>query len=113
HRPTPADPPGLFRLGDQAAVIPSFCGDGMAIALHSGRLAARMIAAGADAGAYHRRLRADLHRQVRLAAWLQRAVQAWPGPILAGLGLAPRMLGLLAAWTRVPDHALRREGLAA
>ena len=40
-----ADEPGLFRLGDQAAVIPSFCGDGMAIALHSAKLAAQGRAA--------------------------------------------------------------------
>jgi len=111
HRAAPGDPPGLFRLGDQAAVIPSFSGDGMAIALHSGRLAARMIADGADAGDYHTALRDDLRRQVRLATGMQRAADAWPGPILAALGLAPRLLGLLAAWTRVPPRALRRVGL--
>lgn len=33
--------PGLFRLGDQAAVIPSLAGEGIAIALASGILAAR------------------------------------------------------------------------
>lgn len=32
---------GLFRLGDQAAVIPSFAGEGIGIALASGMLAAR------------------------------------------------------------------------
>ena len=39
--PRPDDP--VFRLGDQAAVIPSFCGDGMAIALHSAVLAAETV----------------------------------------------------------------------
>ena len=41
HRESPATATGLFRLGDQVAVIPSLTGDGVAIALHSGTLAAR------------------------------------------------------------------------
>jgi flavin-dependent dehydrogenase len=82
---------GVFRLGDQAAVIPSFCGDGMAIALHSGRLAAEALLAGRDAAAYHRALRRDATRPVRLAHTLYRltrsravrslavsAAQRWP-----------------------------------
>jgi flavin-dependent dehydrogenase len=113
HRASPKDSDSLFRLGDQAAVIPSFSGDGMAIALHSGRLAARMIASGAGARAYHARLRADLARQVRLATWLQRATDAWPGPVLAALSVMPQALRLLAAWTRVPEAALRRTGVGA
>ena len=35
HRPASGDVPSLFRLGDQAGVIPSFSGDGMSIALHT------------------------------------------------------------------------------
>ncbi len=35
----PDDPEGLYRLGDQMAVIPSFSGDGMAIAMHTAILA--------------------------------------------------------------------------
>lgn len=35
--------PGLYRLGDQIAVIPSFSGDGMAIALHTATFAVRAI----------------------------------------------------------------------
>ncbi|WP_164158328.1 hypothetical protein, partial [Sandarakinorhabdus rubra] len=58
---------GLWRLGDQAAVIPSFCGDGMAIALESGRLAAAMLAAGAIAADYQRALLRRTRRPVRLA----------------------------------------------
>lgn len=111
HRAGPADLPGVFRLGDQAAVIPSFSGDGMAMALHSGRLAARMIDAGP--AAYHARLHADLRRQVGLATWLQRATEAWPGPIVSALRFAPGLMRLAAAWTRVPPAALRREGVAA
>ena len=108
------DSPGLFRLGDQAAVIASFSGDGMSIALHSANLAARAVLEGADAAAYHARLRGDVARPIRLASWLQRRVETWPGRQSAvfGLGLLPRSLARLAAWTRVPERALRRAGLA-
>jgi len=41
--------PGLFRLGDQGAVIASLAGDGIAIALESGLQAAAMREAGAEA----------------------------------------------------------------
>ena len=86
------DEPGLFRLGDQAAVIPSFCGDGMAIALHSAKLAAQAVLAGQGAAAYHRALRRDAGPPVRLAqrayrlarspamrSLLVTAARSWPG----------------------------------
>lgn len=41
--------PGLFRLGDQGAVIASLAGDGIAIALESGLQAAAMIGKGSEA----------------------------------------------------------------
>jgi flavin-dependent dehydrogenase len=41
--------PGLYRLGDQGAVIASLAGDGVAIALESGLQAAEMIEAGSEA----------------------------------------------------------------
>ncbi|MGL4543136.1 MAG: FAD-dependent monooxygenase [Polymorphobacter sp.] len=115
HRAQPADPATLFRLGDQAAVIPSFSGDGMSIALHSGRLAATTLARGGSAGAYHARLRGDIARQVRLATWLQRAGFSGAGQrlMLGVIGVAPALLGAIAAATRVPEPALRRAGLAA
>ena len=83
---------GVYRLGDQAAVIPSFCGDGMAIALHSARLAADAVLAGQDAATYHRAMRRDAGPPVRLAFGLYRlsrsaavrsalivATKVWPG----------------------------------
>lgn len=102
--PTPdsaADP--LWRLGDQAAVIPSFCGDGMAMAVHGGVLAADMLAAGATAGAFQARLRRDTRRPVRLATTLQRAITTGPGRLamVAGLAAVPGALRLLARLTRV------------
>jgi len=107
-------PANLYRLGDQASVIPSFSGDGMSIALHSGRLAAQAITDDADAHSYHRRLHRDVRRQVRLAHRLQRAGFTGIGQraILTVMGIWPRALTGVAAATRVPVPALRRAGLA-
>jgi flavin-dependent dehydrogenase len=85
---------GVWSLGDQAAVIPSFTGDGMSIALHSGQLAASMYLAGENSASYQRRLHHQLGRQMKLATVLSRgllwgpsravfvaAVRRWPGLI--------------------------------
>lgn len=99
----------LWRLGDQAAVIPSFCGDGMAIALESGRLAAAMLAAGATAAEYQRALRIRTRRPVRLAMAALRLTRHPLGRLAAmvGLSAAPGGLAVLARLTRVADpHAL-------
>ncbi len=50
------DSGGLWRLGDQAAAIPSFSGDGMSIALHSAARAARSICAASLRKSIRRRL---------------------------------------------------------
>jgi flavin-dependent dehydrogenase len=104
---------GVFRLGDQAAVIPSFCGDGMAIALHSGRLAADAVAEGVEAAVYQARLAADVGAQVRLATRVQRFATGSLGrfALMAGLGAAPAALRLLARMTRVTPEALARAGV--
>jgi flavin-dependent dehydrogenase len=99
----------LWRLGDQAAVIPSFCGDGMAIALESGRLAAAMLAGGATAAEYQRALRIRTRRPVRLAMAALRLTRHPLGRLAAmvGLSAAPGGLAVLARLTRVADpHAL-------
>ncbi|WP_426167696.1 FAD-dependent monooxygenase [Sandarakinorhabdus sp. DWP1-3-1] len=102
----------LYRLGDQAAVIPSFCGDGMAMALHGGRLAADMVADGAPAPVFQQALRADVGRQVRLATNLQRFATSRAGrfALVAGLGAVPAALAALARWTRVEPAAVARAG---
>ncbi len=71
--------PRVYPVGDQAAVIPSLTGDGMAIALHSARLAAQAAADGAAPDRYLARLSADLARPIGLATWLQRRAETWPG----------------------------------
>ncbi|WP_428492800.1 NAD(P)/FAD-dependent oxidoreductase [Rhodopila sp.] len=95
--------PGLFRLGDQAAVIPSLTGDGMAIALHSGASAAEAWLAGADSTAYHRALARTLRRQMRLAGLLHHACMT--GSVQAAItqaaALFPALLHQAANRTRL------------
>ena len=113
HTPSESDPPGIFRLGDQMGVIPSFTGDGMSIALHSAIVAATCHLAGEDAGTYHRRLRRDIAGQIRRAGALQHAAEAAPDWIVRAARLWPGGLRLAARMTRVSSRALifPREGL--
>jgi len=108
HAPSAADPPGIFRLGDQMGVIPSFTGDGMSIALHSAILAATCHLAGDSAAAYHRRLRRDIAGQIARAGALHRVSASAPGRsmLIQAAKLWPAGLRLAAQLTRVPAQAL-------
>ena len=83
---------GLYCIGDQAAVIPSFTGDGISIALHTARCAAAAYLAAEPAPVFQPKLRSALLPQMRLAEFaadglnnaLARAVlpfclRVWPG----------------------------------
>lgn len=83
---------GLYCVGDQAAVIPSFTGDGISIALHTARCAVGAYVAGEAAPAFQARLGAALRAQMRLAefaadglnnrfarAVLPFCLRVWPG----------------------------------
>jgi menaquinone-9 beta-reductase len=96
---------GLWCVGDQAAVIPSFTGDGMSIALHSAAVAARMYLAGDSADAYHQRLRAQLKPGMGLATLLSRAMMSGVGRWVAPVGLAvfPGAIEWIARSTRIPE----------
>ena len=109
HRASSGDPPGLWRLGDQAAVIPSFTGDGMAIALHSAALAAELLLAGSSAARYHQRLCSDIGLQMARATLLYRIGRNSTGrrAVMALLQRWPGLMGFIAAMTRVPPAALR------
>ncbi len=99
---------GLWRLGDQAAVIPSFAGEGMSIALHSARLAALTMLGGADSQAFQRRLAADVTRQVGLATLLSQALVLSVAQT-AGAAVArvfPATLAAVAAATRIRPSAI-------
>lgn len=101
---------GLWRLGDQAAVIPSFSGTGMSIALHSAELAASTYLSGGGPNEYQERLAHDVRWQVRLATILSRGLVQRPGQLALFLAsrMWPSLLATAASHTRVPDHALAR-----
>lgn len=83
---------GLYCIGDQAAVIPSFTGDGISIALHTARRAAAAYLAAQPAPLFQSQLRSALLPQMRLAelaadgltnpiarAILPFCLRVWPG----------------------------------
>lgn len=112
HRPAGAEPG--WRLGDQAAVIPSFTGDGMSLALHSARLATTALLTGVGQAAYYRRLARDVGGAVARATWLQRASadDGWRDRAAGLLAAAPMLLGLGARLTRLSPGAIRRAAQA-
>jgi flavin-dependent dehydrogenase len=104
-RPTTED--GLYCIGDQAAVIPSFTGDGISIALHTARCAVAACLRAEPAPLFQTKLRSALLAQMRLAEFaadglnnsLARAVlpfclRVWPG-----------VMRVTAKLTRVVQHA--------
>jgi hypothetical protein len=91
---------GVFRLGDQMAVIPSFSGDGVSMALHSAFRAAAGLSGG-SAG-YHRRVRADVSGQVGRAWTIYRAGRVLPAAMVRGARLWPGAMRWAARMTRVP-----------
>lgn len=103
----------LWRLGDQAAVIPSFSGDGMSIALHSAELAASAYLAGESADRFQRDLARDVSGQVRLATLLSQALVrgASQTAIGAAARLWPGLVARVALRTRVSDAALARSSV--
>lgn len=68
HRPRGTDHEGLYRVGDQAAMLSPLLADGVSVAMHSAVRATRTLLSGAGAGDYHRRLRAMLWPRVRMRA---------------------------------------------
>ncbi len=98
---------GLYCVGDQAAVIPSFTGDGISIALHTARCGVAAYLADEPAPLFQAKLRTALLPQMRLAEFaadglnnsLARAVlpfclRVWPG-----------VMRVTARLTRVAHHA--------
>ncbi|MFC3420996.1 NAD(P)/FAD-dependent oxidoreductase [Rhizorhabdus histidinilytica] len=97
--------PGLFRLGDQAAVIASLAGDGIAIALASALRAAHgFLHDGPEAAAA---FQADLARRTHRPIALANLLRHWgetpwiAGPLAGLLGRMPGLLRQAAAMTRV------------
>jgi flavin-dependent dehydrogenase len=98
---------GLYCIGDQAAVIPSFTGDGISIALHTARCATAAYLRAEPATLFQPALRSALLAQMRLAefaaaglnnsfarAVLPFCLRVWPG-----------VMRVTAKLTRVAQHA--------
>ena len=97
-----SDAPGLYRLGDQMAVIPSFFGNGISIALHSAFLAVENYLH-ANEASYHRRLASELSPKLSPAALLSRIMVAPLAQPLIFLGCRafPWLVRAAAANTRL------------
>ncbi|MGA7329089.1 MAG: NAD(P)/FAD-dependent oxidoreductase [Rhodomicrobium sp.] len=98
----------LWRLGDQAAVIPSFSGDGMSIALHSAHLAAAMCLQGKSPDEYQQQLASQVTKQVARATLLSQTLVSKLGqPLAMAATFCSRStLALCAASTRIRSDAL-------
>ena len=99
---------GPWRLGDQAAVIPSFCGDGIAIALHSARMAAGYLLSGKSSHEFQVDLSRSVATQIKWATMLSRLLV---GPrsqavITALARISPGLIGSIGRHTRIPNHQL-------
>jgi flavin-dependent dehydrogenase len=109
--------PGLFRLGDQAAVIPSLAGEGISIALASGALSARVwLERGAEGAASFQRQMAVRAAAPMRAAGLARTLAESPLAARAGLALARRIPAalhrLIEASRIAPDAPLAQPVVA-
>jgi flavin-dependent dehydrogenase len=94
---------GVYRVGDQAAVIASLAGDGIAIALTSGVAAAEAIASGRSAQSFQRAFSRRARRPIEAAEALRWAAEHdRPRSIsMKLLKAAPRLTGLAALLTRI------------
>ncbi len=96
---------GLFRLGDQAGVIPSLAGEGMGIAIASGIRAAQAYARGGPGSAvgFQQRLARDLARPIALAGLIRSAAEhpAAAARLVILAQKAPIMIDIAARLTRI------------
>jgi flavin-dependent dehydrogenase len=93
--------PGLYAVGDQAAVIPSFTGDGMSIALHTARLAAEAMLRGETSEQFQFDAKSALRSQVRFAARISQMLLKHPQWVVGAARLWPGVLRQVASRTRI------------
>ena len=98
---------GLYCIGDQAAVIPSFTGDGISIALHTARCAVAAYVAAEPAPIFQAKLRSALLSQMRLAEFAADGLNnAFARAVLPFcLRVWPGVMRVTAKLTRVAQHA--------
>lgn len=101
--------PAVYRVGDRLAHIPPFTGDGIAIALGSGALAAEHIRQGSSPAEYLSAGRRLTGRTIRLASAVSgfAATGAGRSVLLGAAVMMPKLIGTIARRTRVPLAAHR------
>ena len=94
--------PGVYRIGDQAGVIPSLAGEGMGIAIASGTAAARAILAGAPSEQFQPAFARRLVRPLTIAGAVWYLAER-PAAARALIGLAhlPPIVRTVARLTRI------------
>jgi flavin-dependent dehydrogenase len=104
--------PLIYPVGDQLAVIPSYTGDGMSIALHSGIAAARAILNGTPAGEFQHSMASGLRRQMLWARAGNLLFSTSPAQIMTG-GIAkllpraaPKVITFIVNATRMRSFEL-------
>lgn len=97
--------PGLFRLGDQAGVIPSLAGEGNGIAIASGIRAAQAWREGHSSATCQAQLAASLARPIGVAKAIWRICERPTGAAFATgtMRMFPAIAGTLARATRIGD----------
>ena len=96
------EPLGLYRLGDQMAVIPSFCGDGMAIALHTADIAVKNYIR-QDSKSYYQEIRSDLEVQIKRASRMAKLISLPLSQKIIHIicMMFPKLLAIIANKTRL------------
>ena len=95
-----------WRLGDQAAVIPSFCGDGIAIALYTAKRAAELYLGGATAATFHREVRREFKKRLYYTKMLSRLIITMPS-LANAVRLWPSLLTEIFTATRLSTSAIQ------
>lgn len=102
HQDILDEPEGLYRLGDQMAVIPSFCGDGMAIALHTAHAAVKNYLQ-KNSQSYYQEIRAELNSQIKQASRISQLISSPINQKIIHLICRrfPKLLSVIASRTRL------------
>ena len=105
---TEATDPAAYRVGDRLAHIPPFTGDGLAIAVASGALAAESILRGGSPAQYLAMARAVMRHPIRFASVVSRLASNAAGraTIIAAATLVPGLIATVARNTRLSAAAL-------
>jgi glycine/D-amino acid oxidase-like deaminating enzyme len=95
--------PGVYPVGDQLCVIPSFTGDGTSLALSSGVAAAQAVLNGKPAGAFQRAFLARTRAQFIWARGLDATFKSELSRTLgvAAIAALPPLAGIVANLTRL------------